>query len=359
MRSLTFPLRYGHCKGWIGRGLIVAGLVGLTAWRAARPEALVEAEAAYARSDLVTALRRACDRLDSWPPSPRAARVAALSLSRLDFADLAEPYYRRAGPLDLVDLHHRAYGLVRGNHRELAVHAYEEILARRPDDVLALRRQAAVLISQMRWNEALRLAERLTKIPEGEVLGYTLTGVVHHNLSEPELAAAAFERVLALDADLHSMPLRPTDEFWMYLGTDLVAIGRYADARRYLSRALTGTNNAMLLTLMGEAYYRDSMLEEAERCWLNASEWQPQLPMAWLLLGRLELTRGRPDQAIPLLERAARLAPEAYRPRYSLSLAHARLGHSAEAQRYRHEADLIKSKSAERPGAPGAPQLSP
>ena len=32
------------------------------------PEALAEAEAAYGKSDLVTAVRRACDRLDSWLP---------------------------------------------------------------------------------------------------------------------------------------------------------------------------------------------------------------------------------------------------------------------------------------------------
>ncbi len=86
----------------------------------------------------------------------------------------------------------RAFGLVRGNQREKAIAAYHEIFERRPDDVLALRREAGVLISQGMRNEAMRLAERLIQIPAGEVIGYTLTGVINHDLGEPELAVAAF-----------------------------------------------------------------------------------------------------------------------------------------------------------------------
>ena len=175
----------------------VIALLTLTAWRSVRPEAVAEAEAAYAKSDLVTSLRRACDRLDCWAPSSRASRLAALCLSRLDFAAEAERHYGRAGQLSLDELHDRAFGLVRSNQREKAIAAYHEILERRPDDILALRREAAVLISQGMRTEAMRLAERLIEIPAGEVIGYTLTGVINHDLGEPELAVAAFERVLA------------------------------------------------------------------------------------------------------------------------------------------------------------------
>ena len=343
LRVLAY--RYLH-KRWLARGVILAGLAAFTIWHGAYPEALADAEAAYGKSDLVTAARRACDRLDSWLPSPRAALVAALSLSRLDFAEQAEPYYQRTGSLGFEELHHRAFGLVRGNHRESAILAYQEILSRRPDDVLASRRQAAVLISRGQRNEAMRLAERLTRIPKGEVIGYALLGVLNNNMGEPELAVAAFERVLALDPDLKTLPLYTPEQFWRNFGMDLIALGRYADARHYMSRALAGGNNAILMTLMGEAYYRDSMLEDAERCWQKASEWDPKLPIVWLHLGRLALTRGQPREAIPLLERAARLAPVTSQPLYSLGLAHGRLGHNAEAERYRRQADIIRAKSA-------------
>jgi len=358
MRLLTFLPQRRTCKGWIARGIVVTGLVALTAWRATRPEAVAEAEAAYARSDLVTALRRACDRLDRWPSSPRAARVAGLSLSRLDFAELADPYYRLAIPLGYDDLHHRAFGLVRGNHRQRAIQSYQKILSRWPDDVLSMRREAAVLISQGQRQAALKVAERLIRIPKGAVIGYALVGVLNYDLGEPELAVAAFERVLELDVDLRTMPLNP-DQFWSDFGIDLIVLGRYADARRYLSRALAQKDNPMLMTLMGEAYYRDSRLDEAEPCWQKAIEWEPKLARAWLDLGRLALTRGRLPEAVGFLERAARLAPSAYEPVYSLSLAHGRLGRNAEAERYRRQAELNRSNPSPLRGGMGSPPSPP
>src|SRR5262245_24794077 len=123
-RALAVPAAPGRRRGEnrgrfapVARGLALAGLLALTAWNVTRSEALRDAEEAYRRGDFATGFRRAIDHRDRRPWSRRAARVAALCLSRLDFADAAEPYYRRAGDLDLDDLHVRAYGLVRGNHR--------------------------------------------------------------------------------------------------------------------------------------------------------------------------------------------------------------------------------------------------
>ena len=113
--------------------------------------------------------------------------------------DEAEEFYRKATPLDLEDLHIRAYALVLANRREPAIRAYRDILDRRPDDVLALSRMAAVLISESRWAEVLDVGRRLIQIPDGAVIGHTLTGVVHHNTRDPELAVFAFDRVVALD----------------------------------------------------------------------------------------------------------------------------------------------------------------
>jgi tetratricopeptide (TPR) repeat protein len=357
-KVLRFRLHRRTCQRWIARGIVITGLVALSAWRATRPEAVAEAEAAYARSDLVTALRRACDRLECWPSSPRAARVAALSLSRLDFPEQADRYYRLASRLSWDDLHHRAYGLVRGNHRERAIQAYRRILSRWPDDVLAMKRQAGVLISRGQRNAALKLAERLIRIPEGAELGYSLVGVLNYEVGEAELAVAAFEKVLALDPDLRTMPLNP-DEFWKDFGIDLLVLGRYADVRRYMSRALARKDNGLLMTLMGEAYQAESRLDEAEPCWRKAIEWDPKLPRAWFNLGKLALTRGRPHEAIPYLEQAARLAPESHRPLYSLSLAYGRLGRNLEAERYRLQSERIRRNASQPPRGAASPASPP
>src|SRR3954468_1605627 len=133
------------------RLLAIASLLAFTAWNVTRSDALEEALAACRRGDFATGLGKAEDHLDRRPWSREAARIAALCLSRLDFPDQAEGYYRRAGELGLDDLHVRAYGLVRGNRRQQAEEAYRQILSSRPEDLLTLRRLGAELITMMRW----------------------------------------------------------------------------------------------------------------------------------------------------------------------------------------------------------------
>ncbi len=120
------------------------------------------------------------------------------------------------------------------NRREPAIQAYREILASCPDDVLALSRMAAVLISESRWGDVLDAANRLIKIPTGAVIGHTLAGVAHHNTSDSEFAVFEFDRVLQLDPELKQMPLKPRSMFWLEYGQNLLAVGRSGDARRHL-----------------------------------------------------------------------------------------------------------------------------
>ena len=142
------------------------------------------------------------DHLARRPWSRAAALLAARCLSQLDYPDEAEPYYHRAGRLSLDDLQVRAYGMVRSNQHERAIRAYQEIVARWPDNVLALRRLAAVELAVQNRTESLALADRLIAIPGGEVVGFTLRGSVHHDDGNRAEAVAAYERVLQLDPEL-------------------------------------------------------------------------------------------------------------------------------------------------------------
>src|SRR5262249_48934173 len=154
---------------------------------------------AYSRGDLAAGLKGALDHLDRQPWSREAALLAANCLSRLDYSDLAEPYYRRAGHLALSDLQVRAFALARGPRPELAIPAFYDILARSPENVTAMRRLAAVLLAQNKTEDLLELALRLDQIASGAVIGSTLRGVVYHNEKNSQQAVAAFERVLDLD----------------------------------------------------------------------------------------------------------------------------------------------------------------
>jgi tetratricopeptide (TPR) repeat protein len=189
------------------------------------------------------------------------------------------------------------------------------------------------LISESRWAEVLALSERLIKIPDGAVIGHTLAGVVHHNTRDSELAVFAFDRVLELDPQLKRMPLKPRSLFWTQYGHNLLAVGRWAEARRHLHRALSEGNDAKVADLLGQSYYLEGALDDAEQCWRLALQWAPDRYGTWWRIGKLALQRGRPGEAIEPLQRAAALEPKAVGPLYSLALAYRRLGRREQSDR--------------------------
>ena len=323
---------------------LVAGLVmllsllALTAWNVTRSDALEQAQRHYTRGELAVSLGHALDHLNRRPWSRAAVLLAALCYSRLDYADAAESYYHRAGPLELNDLQTCAYALVRGNHRQRAVKAYEEILARWPDNVTALRRLAAVQLSENNTPQLESLADRLIRIPSGAAIGYTLRGVVAHNDKNYEQASASFEKVLELDPDLRLMPL-PHPLFWSHLATNLMASGRIDDAIGYLNRALAESSDAGLMNTLGRAHFLRGDLELAEGCYQQAAKWDPHDYLPHYNIGKIELQRHRFDAALEHLKRRGKPAPRRPDVLYSLVVVYRLLQQPAEAA---HTEQIIK-----------------
>jgi tetratricopeptide (TPR) repeat protein len=334
------------------RVALLAGLLALTAWTATRSDALTEAEGAYRRKNLIAALRCAEDHLVRRPWSREAERLAARCLSELDFADAAELHYQRAGGLNRDDLHVRAYGLVRANQRKKAEEAYLEILKRWPEDALALRRLAAELMTQSRWDDALVYAERLARVPEGDVDGWAMTAVIHHEEKNPEAAIAAYEKVLELDPDLRNRAKGADYRreywsriFWLQFCEDLLRLGRASDVRQHLEKALAENEDPLLRRLLGTAYYVEGNFSEAERAFHRAVEAEPTFYEAWLDLGRVAQAQKRPADAVEPLLRAHRLSPETYEPVYRLSQVYRMLRRTEEADRFGKLADEIRRRS--------------
>jgi tetratricopeptide (TPR) repeat protein len=340
-------------RGWrrrkgfvIATGVIVASLISAIIWRENYPAAQVQAEEAYRNNRLAVALQISLEHLKRRPTSRYSSLLAARCLSRLGRPDQAEPLYEKAGTLDLDDQHIRAYALVLSNRRESAIRAYKRILEIRPDDVLALRRLAAVLISERRWDGALDAANRLIKVPAGAVVGHTLAGVVHHNARDSELAVFAFTRVLELDPELKQMPLKPPSMFWAEFGHNLLAVGRWAEARKCLNHAREESNDPKIADLLGQSFFVAEEFDEAERWWRMALEQDPDRYGTWWRIGKLELQRGRLADAIKSLRRASELEPNAAGPLYSLALIYRRLGQKEEADRVTHQLDRLRAGPA-------------
>ena len=335
----------------IALGLIVAGLLVALSWFEYYPTALAQAEKAYRRNNLEGALHIALSHLERRPFSGYAALLAARCLSRLGQPDRAEPYYQKAGSLELEDRHIRAYALVLSNSREPAIRAYQEILKRRPDDALALSRMAAVLISENRWGDVLDAADRLIKIPTGAVVGHTLAGVAHHEIGDAEQTIANFNRVLALDPELRQMPLKPRTMFWTHLCNALLTLGRTEEARRHLLRAMGESDDASAADLLGQSYYLEGEFDKAEEAWRLALQWDQNRYGTWWRIGTLALQRGRTVEALELIRRAAALEPKDPGPLYSLSFAYRRLGRREEAERVKEQADRLRARAATSPQA--------
>jgi tetratricopeptide (TPR) repeat protein len=265
-------------------------------------------------------------------------------LSQLDYADAAEPYYRRAGELELNDSQTRAFGLVRGNHRRQAIEAYEQILKRWPGNLTALRRLAAVQLTENDVPQLEALARRLIQTPGGTALGYTLRGVVAHNDRNYEGAVEAFEHVLQLDPDLRVMPL-PRSLFWSHLSEDLIKSGRNEDAGKYLLKALADAPHVPLLNSLGQAYLLRGMVEEAEHCYQQAAEWEPSDYLPRYNLGKIELQRHRLKEALTHLKIAQGLAPRQLEVLHSLAAAYRLLGQAVEASQVQSVIKQVRERS--------------
>ena len=242
---------------------------------------------------------------------------------------------------------------MRGNHRQQAIQAYEQILARWPENVTALRRLAAVQLSESNIPQIEALSKRLIRIPGGAAIGYTLQGVVAHNDKNREAAIAAFEHLLEVDPDLRQMPL-PHSTFWNYLADDLIKSGRTEEVSRYLTKVLSEAPDAPLMNMLGRAYLLQGSLDEAERCFRQTSEWEPNNYLPPHNLGKIELQRHQPEAAREQFEKARQLAPHQLDVLYSLLTVYRLLGQTANAERIDGTISQIHAHFQANPELPGS-----
>ena len=330
--------------------LVIAVLLIATARNLTRTDGLAAALEANRRGDLLGAVQASLDVLHRRPWDREATRLTAELFSKLDYANVAEPYYQRLGLDSLAPdtLHARAYGIVRSNQRQKAIAAYEAILDRDPNDTLALRRLAGVQMTQSNDDEVLKLADRLIRIPEGVVYGYTLRGVVELNQRNREDSVAAFEKVMELDPDLKIMPL-PRRIFWGHFGYDLLDLGRGADFRRYLGDTADRTADPYLMNALGRSYYLEGDLDSAEQCYQKSAEWDASDPIPRLYLGKIQIHRRRQESALTFLEEAIKIAPKHYDSLYTLAMTYRQLGRTDEALKLQPRINEIRDASLSNP----------
>ena len=154
--------------------------------------------------------------------------------TRLKQGRQAEEYYRHCGS----SARHLArprlwpgHGPARTGRR-----VYPEMLEKWPEDVLAVKRLAAVLMELKQWKPALAALRAADPDPRRRGGGPHPRGIGFHVAKHAEQAVSSFERVLAIDPDLKRMPL-PSRFSGITSRSTCMAIGRTSEAREYLQRA--------------------------------------------------------------------------------------------------------------------------
>jgi tetratricopeptide (TPR) repeat protein len=184
------------------------------------------------------------------------------------------------------------------------------------------------------------------------VIGHILRGFAYHNDRNPQQAAAAFERALELDPDLREMPAART-LFWDHFTEDLAASGRLSDAARYLGQALDKGADPELMNRLGTTFFLQGDLDQAEACFRQAIEWDPNRYSPHLNLAKLALQRRQIDQALEELNKASALAPGHHAVLYNLASLYRRLGRTAEAERMQATIAQSRARTASAPSAGG------
>lgn len=351
-------------SGWlrvVGRVIVLSGLLALAVFQATRTNALAEARTPLRLGHYPQALRLALDHLDRRPWSREASRIAALCLSRMDFPDRAEAYYRRAGRLSVDDLQVRALGIHRSNQRERAIAAYTTILERRPDDPTALRLLSVLHMTQGNLQDAIRLAERLAQDPDRResIRGYTMLGSFNHNLRDHERSASAFAKVLELDPELKDQPL-PRRQFLVEYAQELIDLGQPQRGRDMVARAMREVGeDSELWSLLGQSYYLGGQPAEAVRAYRRSLELDPEFTPARVALAQALLAAGETEEAAEILDGVLKQEPSHYAALYNAILANRRLGRAEEADRLQARADELRQRHGAPTTGMGGPQSSP
>ncbi|MDX2035293.1 MAG: tetratricopeptide repeat protein [Isosphaeraceae bacterium] len=331
--------------------VIIAGIyVAAIAWHRAEIESLSR------RRDWLGVVATARRLLLIHPDDGVATRLAARASIRLGRPLEALEFLRRAGGLDLEDLHLLGAGLLREGRVAEAGEVYRRILETSPNDTLALKRAAAIDLADQRWDRAESLAKRLIELPKGRIAGHTLAGSIYYHLGRKGIvgmfgmALGEFEQVLAADPELREMPL-PQGLFWNQYASILIEEGRNEQARAAIERRLSQAgDDPGLLTRLGELLESAGDAEGAADAWRRALAIDPGRSETELALGRSALRRGDLAEAEARIRRAVDAEPDSIEALYAWSNLLQRLGRRGEADAARTRVERLR-----RPAAPGAP----
>lgn len=203
--------------------------------------------------------------------------------------------------------------------------------------------EALIQTEKGRYEEAVPLLEELLAKEPHTLSAYLLLGRAYVALKEYQKAIAPLQHVVATT---------PDNSLAHYeLGCALVKIGQWNEAAPQFQAAVSQMNSsAMMHFYLALVYQQTSHNEEALAEFKDALHWDPKNFPANLLLGRMYIKQQKAADAVPLLQKAATLHPDAIDPHRLLADAYAQLGRQTDASREISEAERIQAQGGSRLG---------
>jgi arylsulfatase A-like enzyme/Tfp pilus assembly protein PilF len=196
-----------------------------------------------------------------------------------------------------------------------------------------------------RYQQAVPILEEVVKQEPNALTAYLLLGRAYVSLKEFQKAIAPLQ---------HVVETTPDNSLARYeLGCSLVKTGRWNEAAPQFEAAVAQmSSSAMMHFYLAMVYQQTSRNDEAMAEFKDAIRWDPKNFPANLLLGRLYIKQQKAEDAIPLLQKAATLRPDAIDPHRLLADAFSQLGRKDSASRELSEAEHIQANGGSRLGTP-------
>ena len=182
-----------------------------------------------------------------------------------------------------------------------------------PTSQAAKLRQARDLTVQRRLDKAVALYQEIVQGDSHNVKARNNLGVLYDELGHHELALEQFEAARALDPD--------GVEVLVNLASALGSLGRFDDAERELGRAqILAPAEIAVRSGLGILCFRRGLYDQAEAELRWVCDQDPEHGPAHFYRGEALNRLGRMDEALDILERAARLQPNNYRTFYTMGI---------------------------------------
>ena len=203
--------------------------------------------------------------------------------------------------------------------------------------------EAMVHTENERFQEAVPLLEEVLQQEPHAVAAYLQLGRAYVALKEYQKAIAPLQ---------HVVEMTPDNSLARYeLGCALVKTGQWNEAAPQFEAAVSQMDSSSMMHFyLALVYERTSRSDQALSEFQNALRRDPENFPANLMLGRMFVKHEKPADALPYLQKAATLRPDATDPHQFMADAYTQLGKQASASRELSEAERIHARGGSRLG---------